>query len=87
MDLYLQKVLEDNGQRCTPLIVAARYGHNKVVRMLLDKFKPDLEQEGTVKFNELVIERASALWAAAGKSDTQIIQKIQTDVFLIQLQD
>lgn len=67
MDLHLQKVLEDDGQRCTPLIVAARYGHNKVVRMLLDKFKPDLEQEGTVKFNGYVIEGASALWAAAGK--------------------
>jgi len=64
--LYLQKVLEDDGQRCTPLIVAARYGHNKVVRMLFEKFKPDLEQEGTVKFNGYVIDGASALWAAAG---------------------
>lgn len=34
--------------------------------MLLDKFKPDLEQEGTVKYNGYVIEGASALWAAAG---------------------
>lgn len=34
--------------------------------MLLDKFKPDLEQEGTVKFDGYVIEGASALWAAAG---------------------
>lgn len=74
--LINQKVLEDNGQRCTPLIVAARYGHNKVVRMLLDKFKPDLEQEGTVKFNELVIERASALWAAAGAGHLNVLKTL-----------
>lgn len=71
LNSYLQKVLEDDGQRCTPLIIAARYGHSKVVRTLLEKFKPDLEQEGTVKFNGYVIEGASALWAAAG-----IISKI-----------
>lgn len=34
--------------------------------MLVDKFQPDLEQEGTVKFDGSVIEGASALWCAAG---------------------
>lgn len=62
--LINQKVLED-GQRCTSLIVAARYGQNRVVKMLIDKFKPDLEQEGTVKFDGYVIDGASALWCAA----------------------
>ncbi|KAJ8977475.1 hypothetical protein NQ317_001757 [Molorchus minor] len=47
------------------LIVASRYGHDKVVKMLLAKFNPDLEQEGTVKFDGYVIEGASALWCAA----------------------
>ncbi|GAB1861239.1 Protein fem-1-like protein B [Camponotus japonicus] len=74
--LINQKVLEDEGQRCTPLIVAARYGHNKVVRMLLDKFKPDLEQEGTVKFNGYVIEGASALWAAAGAGHLSVLKTL-----------
>ncbi|XP_024885798.1 protein fem-1 homolog B-like [Temnothorax curvispinosus] len=74
--LINQKVLEDDGQRCTPLIVAARYGHNKVVRMLLDKFKPDLEQEGTVKFNGYVIEGASALWAAAGAGHLNVLKTL-----------
>ncbi|XP_066601371.1 protein fem-1 homolog B-like [Prorops nasuta] len=64
--LINQKVLEENGQRCTPLIVAARYGHNRVVKMLLQKFKPDLEQEGTVEFDGFFTEGASALWCAAG---------------------
>lgn len=74
--LINQKVLEDEGQRCTPLIVAARYGHNKVVRMLLDKFKPDLEQEGTVKFNGYVIEGATALWAAAGAGHLSVLKTL-----------
>ncbi|XP_012222645.1 protein fem-1 homolog B [Linepithema humile] len=72
--LINQKVLEDDGQRCTPLIIAARYGHGKVVRTLLEKFKPDLEQEGTVKFNGYVIEGASALWAAAGAGHLNVLK-------------
>lgn len=62
----LQKVIEEDGQQCTPLIIAARYGHDKVIKMLLSKFRPDLEQEGIVKFDGYVIEGASALWCAAG---------------------
>lgn len=34
--------------------------------MLLDKCDPDLEHEGTVKFDGYIIEGASALWTAAG---------------------
>jgi Fem-1 family protein b len=60
-------VIEEDGQICSPLIVAAKHGHDKVVKMLLSKFKPDMEQEGTVKFDGYVIEGASALWCAAGK--------------------
>lgn len=66
MSILLQSVVEDEGQHCTPLIIAARYGHEKVVKMLLSKFSPNLEQEGTVKFDGYVIEGASALWCAAG---------------------
>ncbi|KAJ8958631.1 hypothetical protein NQ318_016356 [Aromia moschata] len=60
-----EKISEDDGQECTPLIVASRNGHEKVVRMLLTKFNPNLEQEGIVKFDGYVIEGASALWCAA----------------------
>ena len=34
---------------------------------MIEKFKPDLEVEATVKFDGSVIEGASALWCAAGK--------------------
>ncbi|XP_033346613.1 protein fem-1 homolog B [Bombus vosnesenskii] len=69
-----QKVLEEDGQHCTPLIIAARYGRDKVVKILLDKFKPDLEQEGTVKFDGYVIEKATALWCAAGAGHLTVVK-------------
>nr|XP_034191948.1 protein fem-1 homolog B [Osmia lignaria] len=74
--LINQKVLEEDGQQCTPLIIAARYGHDKVVKILLDKFKPDLEQEGTVKFDGYVIEKASALWCAAGAGHLTVVKTL-----------
>ena len=62
---FLYQVVEEDGHKCTPLLIAARGGHEKVVRTLL-KFNPDLEQEGTVKFDGYTIEGASPLWCAAG---------------------
>ena len=58
--------MEDNGQHCSALIIAARNGHDKVVHMLLSKFSPPLEQEGRVMSDECVVEGATALWCAAG---------------------
>lgn len=61
-----QSYIEDDGQHCTPLIVAARHGSHAVVKIIVSKFNVDLEKEGTVKFDGFVIEGASALWCAAG---------------------
>ncbi|XP_076177028.1 protein fem-1 homolog B isoform X2 [Ptiloglossa arizonensis] len=74
--LINQKVLEEDGQQCTPLIIAAQYGHDSVVKILLDKFKPDLEQEGSVKFDGCVIEKASALWCAAGAGHLSVVKTL-----------
>ncbi|XP_033211455.1 protein fem-1 homolog B isoform X2 [Belonocnema kinseyi] len=74
--LINQKVLQEDGQRCTPLIVASRFGHDRVVKMLLDKFKPELEEEGTVKFDGYVIEGASALWCAAGAGHLNVVKTL-----------
>lgn len=60
-------MISEDEQKYTPLIIAARYGHNNVVKMLLEKFDVDLEAEGTVRYEEFLIEGASALWCAAGK--------------------
>ncbi|KAF2360217.1 Ankyrin repeat-containing domain [Trinorchestia longiramus] len=69
----LSQIVEEDGQKCTPLIIAARNGHDKAVRMLL-RFNPDLEQEGTVKFDGYAIEGASALWCAAGAGHLTVVK-------------
>lgn len=47
----LSFVTQLGGQRSTPLIIAARNGHDKVVRLLLDHYQVDTEQVGTVRFD------------------------------------
>jgi len=47
----LAHVTQQAGQRSTPLIIAARNGHDKVVRLLLDHYRVDTEQTGTVRFD------------------------------------
>lgn len=47
----LDYVTQLAGQRSTPLIIAARNGHDKVVRLLLDHYRVDTEQTGTVRFD------------------------------------
>ena len=60
-------ILQEDGQKCTPLIIAARYGHQALVKMLIDKFHINLESEGTVKDDGInITEGVTALWCAAG---------------------
>lgn len=47
----LSYVTEHGGQRSTPLIIAARNGHAKVVRLLLEHYRVETEQTGTVRFD------------------------------------
>ncbi|KAJ8881205.1 hypothetical protein PR048_017678, partial [Dryococelus australis] len=72
----LQAVVDEDGQKCTPLIIAARQGHDKVVKMMLQEFKQDIEQEGTVKFDGYVIEGASSLWCAAGAGHLNVVKTL-----------
>ncbi|CAH0550336.1 unnamed protein product [Brassicogethes aeneus] len=75
-EIVNETVSEDDGQECTPLILAARHGHFDVVRILLTKFKPDLEKEGTVKIDGYVIEGASALWCAACAGHLNVVKSL-----------
>ncbi|KAJ0174286.1 hypothetical protein K1T71_010432 [Dendrolimus kikuchii] len=76
-DLLNSDVCSD-GVKCTPLIAAARHGREGAVRILLEKFRPPvrLETEGTVKFDEYVIEGATALWCAAGAGHLGIVKRL-----------
>lgn len=70
----LSYVTQLSGQRSTPLIIAARNGHDKVVRLLLDHYRVDTEQTGTVRFDGYVIDGATALWCAAGAGHFEVVR-------------
>ncbi|CAB0035738.1 unnamed protein product [Trichogramma brassicae] len=74
--LLHQKILQEDGQCCSPFIVAARFGHTKVIKMLLQKYDIDIEQEGRVKFDGFMIEGASALWCAAGVGHLNVVKAL-----------
>ncbi|CAL1594226.1 unnamed protein product [Knipowitschia caucasica] len=67
-------VTQLSGQRSTPLIIAARNGHEKVVRLLLDHYRVATEQTGTVRFDGYVIDGATALWCAAGAGHLEVVR-------------
>lgn len=74
VDEVLDFHTSENGQITTPLIIACRNGEEKVVSILVSKFKINLEQTGTVKFDGFVLEGATALWCAAGAGHLGIVK-------------
>ncbi|XP_061172554.1 protein fem-1 homolog B-like [Saccostrea echinata] len=74
VDEVLHCHTSENGQITTPIIIASRNGEEKVVSVLLSKFKINLEQTGTVKFDGFVLEGATALWCAAGAGHLGIVK-------------
>ncbi|XP_043933603.1 protein fem-1 homolog B [Protopterus annectens] len=70
----LSYVTQHGGQRSTPLIIAARNGHTKVVRLLLEHYHVDTQQTGTVRFDGFVIDGATALWCAAGAGHFEVVK-------------
>ncbi|KAK1158051.1 hypothetical protein AOXY_G24287 [Acipenser oxyrinchus oxyrinchus] len=74
----LSFVTEHGGQRSTPLIIAARNGHAKVVRLLLEHYRVETEQTGTVRFDGYVIDGATALWCAAGAGHFEVVRLLVT---------
>lgn len=75
---YLEEPVEDEGHKCTPLLIAAMNGHDYVIKMLLSTFHPNIEQEGTVQIDGYVIEGATALWCASGAGHYSIVKYLVT---------
>jgi len=74
--LAVNSQYKEGEQCCTPLIIAARNGHIKVVEALLASYTADMESEGVVKFDGHIIEGATALWCAAGAGHDQIVRSL-----------
>ena len=73
---YINETLTDGQIKCTPLIIAAKNGHQNIVNMLLMKFSPDLEIEGSAQFDGYLIEGATALWCAAGGGHLNVVRTL-----------
>ena len=59
----LNHLTEEEGQKTTPLIIAARNGEEKVVHVLISNFSVDIEQTGIYKNHDpdsVAITRPSA---------------------------
>ena len=76
MKEVLKRKVEEDGQKTTPFLIAARNGHGGVVRMLLTHFDVDIEQTGTVKFDGYTIEGATALWCSSGAGHFEIVRML-----------
>ena len=74
--MLLSAKTDDFGQETTPLIIAAKNGHDKVIHALLEQYSPDLGQTGSVKIGNFMIEKASALWVAAGSGHLKIVKML-----------
>ena len=69
---------EEGGQVATPLIIAARNGNETVVHVLLNIYRVDTEQTGTVTFNEEKRYKATALWCASAAGHIGIVKFLIT---------
>lgn len=70
-----QKYVEEDGQTFTPLVIAAKNGRYKVIRMLLKNYPQiNIEAECAVNFDGHIVHGVSALWAAAGAGHLSIVK-------------
>lgn len=72
--LYLEKHFSSDGNTFTPFIVAAMNGHDTIIRMLLERFHTNIEQEGIVKVGRSTFEGATALLCASIAGHCSIVK-------------
>ncbi|CAF1295654.1 unnamed protein product [Didymodactylos carnosus] len=73
---YLCELMDYYGMKCTLLMIAILNGHNDVVEILLDKFKPDVEIEGVIIVENETVKGATALWCSVCVGNFNIVQRL-----------
>lgn len=77
---YLNRLYDGiNSQKCTVLMTACLNGHTEIVRILLDRYKPDLEVLNNVIFGDVSSSRqifynVSVLWVATSINNLDIVK-------------
>ena len=69
----LETKTKDGGHFVTPLIIAAHNGHLNSVKILL-QYGADIEDRGTLKIEDQVIEGCTPLWAAAAFGRLDVVK-------------
>ena len=69
----LETKTKDGGHFVTPLIIAAHNEHLESVKILL-RYKADVEDRGTLKLGDHVIEGCTPLWAAAASGRLDVVK-------------
>ena len=78
--IYLNRVYEEvQMQKCSLLTIACLNGHIDVIRMLLTRFKPDLEVLNNILFGDVnanphLFFNVSVLWTAASNNHFEMVQ-------------
>ena len=69
----LETKTKDGSHFVTPLIIAAHNEHLESVKILL-RYKADVEDRGTLKLGDYVIEGCTPLWAAAASGRLDVVK-------------
>lgn len=72
--LLHQEYTSEIGDTCSLLIIASMRGHSKLVSMFCNSLHVNLEQTGTVKVDNTLVEGATALWVAAANGELGVIK-------------
>jgi len=75
----INKLYTYNQSKWTPLLAACYYKHEHIVRMLLYRYKPDIEAKGTIVFDMInnqseIVEDVSPLWTAVAVDHFDIVR-------------
>ncbi|CAF0976258.1 unnamed protein product [Rotaria sp. Silwood1] len=79
-DEYLNQIFdEEYNQKCTLLMIACLHRHDNIIRMILRRFKPDLEVTNDILFgdgnkNQQMCFNVTILWAAAATNNFEIVK-------------